>query len=258
MNIRPKLVLLQLAAVAGFIIALSVIFFYSQSIIKQKNFQIHSEKVLAGVEQIKSRLDRVMISNIDLFDQKAEIISSVNSFGILFNQFRDTSIRKVIPDEDSLILSKLIDRWMDIYDSAYLSLFNQMDIIIASPYAEEVGTSELIRVRYELSDERGVDTDFLNKIFAMEGTLQFVGIDTYNFINDLQDELFLLRAYTNRSVTRSIIFAVSISLITVVFSILIITVFSRRMGSRIIQIRDAIESLSLGDFSKKLQIKSGD
>jgi len=82
MNIRPKLVLLQLAAVAGFIIALSVIFFYSQSILKQKNFQIHSEKVLAGVEQIKSRLDRVMVSNIDLFDQKADIIDSVNSFGI--------------------------------------------------------------------------------------------------------------------------------------------------------------------------------
>jgi len=258
MNIRPKLVVLQLTAVAGFIIALSVIFFYSQSIIKQKNFQIHSEKVLAGVEQIKSELDRVMISNKDLFDQKRDLIDSINIFGILFNQFRDTGIRKVIPEKDALILSRLIDRWLDIYENSYISLFNQMDLLISSPYAEERGTSELIRVRYMLSDERGFDDDFLYKIFGLEGSLQFVGIDTYNFITDLQDELILLNEYTNSTITRSIIFAVSISVLTVIFSILIITIFSRRMGSRIIQIRDAIHSLSLGDFSNKLQIKSGD
>lgn len=258
MNIRPKLVLLQLAAAAGFIIALSVIFFYSQSIIKQKNFQIHSEKVLAGVEQIKSRLDRVMVSNMDLFDQKADIIDSVNSFGILFNQFRNTSIRKVIPKEDAVILSKLVDRWIDIYEKSFLSLFRQMDKIIVSPFSETEGTSELIRIRYKLIDRGDFDNDFLKDIFQLEGSLRFVGINTYSFMNDLRDELILLRENTQRSILRSMIYAVSISLVTVIFSILIITIFSRRMGSRIIQIRDAIESLSMGDFSKKLQIKSGD
>ncbi len=258
MNIRPKLVLLQLAAVVGFIIALSVIFFYSQSILKLKNFQIHSEKVLAGAEQIKSKLDRVMISNIDLFDQKTDIIKSVNSFGILFNQFRDTSIRKVIPKADALILAKLTDRWIDMYETSFLSLFTQMDRIITSPYAELEGTSELIRIRYKLVEIENFDNEFLKSIFQLEGSLQFVGINTNNFMNDLQIELNLLGEYTQKSITRSMIFAVSISLVTVIFSILIITIFSRRMGSRIIQIRDAIESLSMGDFSKKLEIKSGD
>ena len=258
MNIRPKLVVLQLAAVAGFIIALSVIYFYSQSIIKQKNFQIHSEKVLAGVEQIKSKLDRVMVSNIDLFDQKSEIIDSVNSFGILFNQFRDTSISQVIPEKDAIILSSLTDRWFDIYETSFLSLFSQMDRIIVNPYSESEGTSELLRIRYNLVDSGEFDNDFLNEIFQLEGSLRFVGISTYNFMTDLQNELVLLEEYTSRSVTRSIILAISISIITVVFSILIITIFSRRMGSRIIQIRDAIQALSMGDFSQKLEIKSKD
>ncbi len=258
MNIRPKLVLLQLAAVAGFIIALSVIFFYSQSILKQKNFQIHSEKVLAGVEQIKSRLDRVMVSNNDLFDQKAGIIDSVNNFGILFNQFRDTSIQKVIPKKDALILSNLTDRWIDIYETSFLSLFSQMDRIIVNPYSESEGTSELIRIRYKLVDSGDFDNDFLKEIFQLEGSLRFVGINTYTFMTDLQNELILLGEYTSSSITRSMIFAVSISILTVIFSVMIITIFSRRMGSRIIQIRDAIHSLSLGDFSKQLKIKSGD
>ncbi|MCK5673645.1 MAG: GAF domain-containing protein, partial [Spirochaetales bacterium] len=258
MNIRPKLVLLQLTAVAGFIIALSVIYFYSQSILKQKNFQIHSEKVLAGVEQIKSKLDRVMVSNVDLFDQKADIIDSINSFGILFNQFRDTSIQKVIPEEDALFLSGLIDTWLDIYETSFLSLFSKMDKIIVSPFSQAEGTSELIRIRYNLVDSGEFDHDFLNDIFQLEGSLRIVGINTYTFMTDLENELALLRDYTSRSITRSMIFAVSISIITVIFSILIITIFSRRMGSRIIQIRDAIQSLSLGDFSKKLQIESGD
>ncbi|MCK5153367.1 MAG: SpoIIE family protein phosphatase [Spirochaetales bacterium] len=258
MNIRPKLVLLQLAAVTGFIIALSVIFFYSQSIIKQKNFQIHSEKVLAGVEQIKSRLDRVMVSNVDLFDQKSDIIDSVNSFGILFNQFRDKSIQKVIPEKDALILSKLTERWIDIYETSFLSLFSQMDRIIVNPYSESEGSSELIRIRYKMVDDGDFDNDFLKEIFQLEGSLRFVGINTYTFITDLENELVLLSEYTSKSITRSMILAVSISIITVIFSILIITIFSRRMGSRIIQIRDAIQSLSMGDFSRELDIKSGD
>lgn len=258
MNIRPKLVLLQLTAVAGFIIALSVIFFYSQSIIKQKDFQIHSEKVLAGVEDIKSLLDRVMISNKDLFDQKRDLIDSINIFGVLFNQFRDTSIQKVIPEEDALILSKLTDRWLDLYETSFLSLYNQMDRIIISPYSESEGTSELIRIRYKLVDDGEFDNNFLKEIFQLEGTLRFVGINTYTFMTDLQNELVILEEYTTKSITRSMILAVSISILTVIFSILIIAVFSRRMGSRIIQIRDAIHSLSLGDFSQKLQIKSGD
>jgi len=258
MNIRSKLVVLQLAAVAGFIIALSVIYFYSQSIIKQKNFQIHSEKVLAGVEQIKSKLDRVMVSNIDLFDQKSDILDSVNSFGILFNQFRDTSIQWVIPEKDALILSSLTDRWFDIYETSFLSLFNQMDKIIVNPYSESVGTSKLIRIRYKLADSGNFDNNFLNEILQLEGSLKFVGINTYDFMADLQNELVLLGEYTSRSISHSIILAISISILTVVFSIIIITIFSRRMASRIIQIRDAIQALSMGDFSKELQIKSGD
>jgi phosphoserine phosphatase RsbU/P len=258
MNIRPKLVLIQLAAVAGFIIALSVIFFYSQSILKQKNFQIQSEKVLAGVEQIKSQLDRVMVSNKDLFDQKADIIDSLEKFDILFNKFRNTSIESVIPDADAIILAELISRWFDIYETSFLSLFRQMDIIISSSYAESVGTSELIRIRYELVDKGEFDNEFLNKIFQLEGSLRIVGINTYSFMTDLQNELIILNDNTNKSISRSMIFAVIISVLTVIFSILIISVFSRRMGSRIIKMRDSIQSLSLGDFSQKLEIQSGD
>ncbi|MCD6397858.1 MAG: hypothetical protein J7L71_09985, partial [Spirochaetaceae bacterium] len=71
MNIRPKLVLLQLVTVAGFIIALTVIFIYSKSIVRQKNFQIQSERVLSGAQQIKSGIDKIMVSDKDLFDQKS-------------------------------------------------------------------------------------------------------------------------------------------------------------------------------------------
>ncbi|MCK5201738.1 MAG: hypothetical protein KAR21_25465, partial [Spirochaetales bacterium] len=114
MNIRPKLVLLQLAAVVGFIIALSVIFFYSRSIIKLKDLQIHSEKVLSGAEQIKSRIDSIMTSNVDLFEQKSGIIDSINSFGIIFNQFRNPEMIKNLPAADGQVLNDLVDRWFEI------------------------------------------------------------------------------------------------------------------------------------------------
>ncbi len=258
MNIRPKLILLQLATVAGFIIALSVIFIYSKSIVRQKNFQIQSEKVLSGAEEIKSGLDKIMVSDKDLFDQKSDLIDSINKFGIDFNKFRDPKVLKIIPAAEANSLKKLTNQWLDIYENYYISLFRQLDLIIASPYATAHGTSELIRIRYELADKGEFDNELLKQIIQLEGSLQFVSLNTDTFMVNLQNELQVLSKSIDQSVTRSIVLAASISLITVIFSILIITVFSRRMGFRIIKMRDAIKSISLGDFSQNLEIKSGD
>ncbi|MCK5197381.1 MAG: SpoIIE family protein phosphatase, partial [Spirochaetales bacterium] len=258
---RPKLVLLQLAAVAGFIIALSVIFFYSGSIIKLKDFQIHSEKVLSAAEQIKSRIDSIMTSNVDLFDQKAAIIDSIYSFGIIFNQFRDPEMIKGLPDADRKVLSDLIDRWFEIYETHYLSLFIQMDTIIASPYMEENKGRELLSILYELFDfgyELEAGDDDLQMLFEIQRIIRITTHDTNTFLTDLQNELIELQEYTDNTTTRSMIMAIIVSLLTFVFSLLIITTFSRRMGTRIIQMRDAIRSLSMGDFSHELHIESGD
>ncbi len=258
MNIRPKLVLLQLATVVGFIIALSVIFFYSKSIIRLKDFQIHSEKVLSGAEQIKSGIDSIMTSNVHLFDQKAAIIDSINSFGIIFNQFRDAKLTKGLPDEDKKILNNLVARWLEIYETHYLPLFSQMDTIISSPYTEQAGNRELISIRYDLIEEGEYGADHLKMIFDLEGILRIVGYNTYSFMTDLQNELISLSEYSNRTTNRRMIITVIVSLLTFVFSLLIITTFSRRLGTHIIQMRDAIKFLSMGNFSHELHIKSND
>ena len=258
MNIRPKLILLQLATVAGFIIALSVFFIYSKSIFRQKNFQIQSEKVLSGAEEIKSGLDKIMISDKNLFDQKSDLIDSINKFGLGFNKFRDPKILKILPAGEANRLKKLTDQWMYIYDNYYISLFRQLDLIIASPYAMTPGTSGLIRIKYELEDKGGVDNELLKQIIQLEESLKSVSLNTDTFIINLQNELQGLRKSIDQFVTRSIILASSISLLTFILSLLILTVFSRRMGFRIIKMRDAIKSISSGDFSQKLQINSGD
>ncbi len=255
---------MQLAAVIGFIIALSVIFFYSRTIIKLKDFQIQSEKILSGAEQIKSKIDSIMTSNVDLFDQKASIIESINSFGIIFNQFRDPEIIKSLPTADSQILSDLVDRWFEIYETYYLRLFNEMDIIIVDPYTELGGNRELIRRKYEILDSAVDESDYIQRrayfqlIFNFEGNLQILSNNTQFFMFDLQNELVSLGEYTDKATTRSMIIAIFVSLLTFVFSLLIITIFSRRMGTRIIQMRDAIKSLSLGDFTHELHIESSD
>ena len=264
MNIRPKLVLLQLATVVGFIIALSVIFFYSRSIIKLKDFQIQSEKVLSGAEQIKSGIDSIMTSNVDLFEQKSGIIDSINRFGIIFNQFRDPEVIKSLPEADRQVLNDLVDRWFKIYETYYLRLFNEMDVIIANPYTELAGNRELIRLKYEIIDSALDESDYIQRrayfqlIFNFEGNLQILSNNTHFFMFDLQNELVSLGEYTDKTTTRSMIIAIFVSLLTFVFSLLIITTFSRRMGTRIIQMRDAIKSLSLGDFSHELNIESRD
>ncbi len=250
-----------MAAVVGFIIALSVIFFYSRSIVLFKDLQIHSERVLSGAEQIKSRIDRIMTSNVDLFEQKSDIIDSINSFGIIFNQFRDPEMIKSLPEADRKVLNDLIDRWFEIYETHYFSLFNQMDVIIASQLMEEYKGRELLSILYELFDlgyELEAGDDDLLMLFEIQRLIRITAYNTSTFMTDLQKELVLLSEYTDRSTTHSMIIAIVVSFLTFVFSLLIITTFSTRMGTRIIKMRDAIKSLSLGDFSHELHIESSD
>ena len=164
MNIRPKLIFLQLAVIAGFIIALSVIFFYSRSIIKLKDLRIHSVKVLSAAEQIKSRVDNIMTSNVDLFDQKSDIIDSINSVGIIFNQFRDPEILQSLPKENTKALDNLINRWFEIYETHYLLLFIKMDGIIVNPFTEISGNKELIGLRYEILETPSDDVNYEQKL----------------------------------------------------------------------------------------------
>ncbi|MCF6334592.1 MAG: GAF domain-containing protein, partial [Spirochaetales bacterium] len=258
MNIRPKLVLLQLLAVVGFIIALSVIFIYSRSIIKLKDMQIQSEKVISMASQIKSGIDNIMTSNVDLFDQKAEIIDSVNKFGIVFNQLRSPSLMKGLPEAYVEALNALVAKRIEIYETHYIKLFQIMDSIIADPLTEQNKRRELLSVRYEFVNRGEYDNEYLQLLYELEGSLRIVGYNTYTFITELEDELTSMGAYADRSIRRSIIVSVLVLILTFGFSLFIITTFSRKIGTRIIQMRDAVKSLSLGDFSHELHIDSGD
>ncbi len=248
--------MLQLVATVGFIIAISVIFIYSRSILKLKDMQIQSEKVISIADQIKSGFDNIMTSNVDLFEQKAGIIDLLNEFGVVFNQFRDPEMIKYLPKEDARIISDLVDNWFTDYESKYLDFFRNMDILIVDPVIGEYSGQELLRIKNELYRTYKFNT--LNKVYAFESVLKSVSSSTNRFILDLDDGIVILRDFISEAIFRSIIISVLVSIVTSVIGLLSITIFSRRIGTRIIQMRDAIKSLSQGDFSHELHIKSGD
>ncbi|MCK5674892.1 MAG: GAF domain-containing protein, partial [Spirochaetales bacterium] len=171
---------------------------------------------------------------------------------------RNPEIINSLPSKDGEILSNLIDRWFANYETSYLELFKKMDIIIASPFMVDYQGMELSRILTILYTF-GIDgNDDLQLVFEFEGLSRNVRSSINRFISDLDTEIISISDYITKEINKGMIIATIVSLLTIILSLIIITSFSRRMGIRIILMRDAIKSLSLGDFSHELHIESGD
>ncbi len=63
MKIRAKLTVIEALLVLGVAIALSVVIFFTNSIIALKDFEVLSERVLSNLDQISTRTGSLLTTN---------------------------------------------------------------------------------------------------------------------------------------------------------------------------------------------------
>lgn len=258
MRIRVKLTLMEMIVVVGFIVAVSVMFFYSRIIIRMKDFEIQSQKILSTLEQIELRASGLLTTNDNMFNLKKDLIGQIVKFNKQMGALKNYKAIDYMGETEIKKMNRLIENWISLYDLYYISVFNLIDSIIQTPHIDDFGNIGLNNIRKELYKSRIISDKELNLFYQLEGGVQVLNLKTAEYADTGRQFLNRIRENIQKSIKKSIVTAMLIGLVSIFSAFFAMVIFSRRMGRRILMMHNAIQSVAEGDFSNTLEINSGD
>ncbi len=258
MRIRAKLTLMEMIVVVGFIVAVTVMFYYSRIIIQMKDFEIQSQKILSTLERIEMKADGLLTTNDDIINLKNELVQEIITFNRQLKVLQNFEVVNYLPPKDKKDMEGLINEWISLYDLYYLSTFKLLDSIIATPHINDFGNIGLLNIRKALYNNRIISNEELNTFYKLEGAVKVMNMKTAEFAEKGRNFMNRIKRGIKDAIRKSIMSAALIGLASIMTAFIIMVIFARRMGKRILLMHNAIQSVAEGDFSTTLTISSGD
>lgn len=258
MRIRLKLTLMEMIVVVGFIIAISVMFYYSRIIIQLKDFEIQSQRTLSSLEQIELRASGLLTTNADIFNLKQELVRVIVKYNKQIGALQNYKVVSYLPDPERKKMQNLMDKWIKLYDLYYLSVFRTLDTLIQNPHINDFGNIGLLNIRDKLHKNRVIPDEDLVIFYQIEGGVIVLNLKTTEFADENRAFMTMIKATSDKAIRKSIFTAMSIGIFSVLLALTTMIFFAQRMGKRILLMHDAIQSVADGDFSRTLEIKSRD
>lgn len=258
MRIRAKLTLMEMIVVTGFIIAISVLFYYSRVVMQLKNFEIQSQKILASLDLIELKASGLLTTNEDIFQLKKNLITEIATFNTGVGKIEHNKVVSYLPSKDQKKMKDLIQRWIKLYDIYYIPVFKLLDTIITTPHLTDFGNIGLLNIRNEMLKSKNISSVELAAFYQIESGVSALNQQTAEYANSGRAYMQLIKDIFDKAIQKSILLASLTGILSILLALIIIILFARRMGKRIILMHEAIQSVAEGDFSRTLVIKSKD
>ncbi|MCK4542381.1 MAG: SpoIIE family protein phosphatase [Spirochaetales bacterium] len=258
MKIRTKLALEGLLLCVGFTIAILVIIISGSSIINLMHFEAQSERVLAKLNTIEAQNSTFLTTSKKLTVIKHDWQESIEDFEISLETLLSERAIGLFSNEQKRELERSEGMWEQVYSWYFEPIFKLVDTIIDSELAEIIGNNSILRTKIMILESKGDDASFPGKLLSLENYQDLIREGTEDFKGKLTNLLEGTKQQADRYIKMSIYISIILVIITIIISIIISAKISNRIASRINLVEDAIQTVSKGDFSKELNIKSGD
>lgn len=257
MRIRNKLGIMELIVVGGFLLAFGVVIFYTNSIIRLKDFQLQSQQVLRSLDQVNYRTQTLLTTNARLAELRARWVHAIDRFEKNLNELSTFENLGVLQASQREQLENATGWWEQIYSWYYEPALSHLEKMESSQAGEAIGSQGVFQTLLELNQAEGSE-EFIGEFYTLQNYQLLILEETQTFIdrmNSLDENIQEQAASYIRISTRIALGMIGLTLlITTIITIL----FSRRMGRRIKLVEEAIRDVSRGDFSNELDIRSRD
>lgn len=257
MRIQVKLVLVELVLVAGLLLTLGVVSYFTNNIIQLKDFQLESGKVVTAMENLDFQNKTLLTSNAALREIRMNWEMSVWKFDKAIKNFQEFTGLEVLRHSQREGLKRTIGLWNEIYQHYYTPALTYMQEMESRPVAEALGNDSIARTLFlmEIAEDPPA---YIGDLYTLRNYQEEVIDRTDLFLQelvgfsnqidtDIQDHLQNRRGLS-----------VTIIVVTLGISLMVSSGFSRMLGQRIRKVEQAIRNMAAGNFSDELDIKSGD
>ncbi len=258
MRIRTKFVFVELILVAGFLIAIGVLVFYTNSIIKLKDFEVQSNVVMSSLRRMNYQTQGLLTTRAPIIEISVNWSKTINEFEHDLEGLSGYSNLRVLNEEQQKQMAELTGWWDQIYKWYYKPALNHLQKMLTGPAGEAVGSQGILRTMSELEGSEATPPNYLGELYTIRNYRDLIMDETQTFNSRLIDLTTSIQKQINTNIQQSTRVVVGLIILTIIVTIFITVRFARLMGSRIRQVEQAIRHLARGDFSTQLNIKSKD
>ena len=258
MRIRTKLGIVELILVAGFLIAIGVTVFYTNSIIKLKDFEVQSNVVMSSLRRMNYRTQSLLTTRAPIIEISVHWTNTLNEFERDLDGLSSYSNLSVLNDEQRQQMSELTGWWDQIYQWYYKPAIDHLQKMQGGEAGDAVGSQSILRTLLEVESSEGTPPAYLGELYTMRNYRDHIMDETQTFSTRLIDMTTTIQKQINTNIQQSRQIVAALIILTIIVTIFITVRFAHLMGSRIRQVEQAMRHLARGDFSTQLNIKSGD
>lgn len=153
MKIRTKLSIIEALLVLGVLIALSVVIFFTSTIIALKDFEMLSERSISSLEQLSVRMDSLMTTNSRITVEKARIEFGIDKFEQELNDFVSARGARFLSKRQTSELQQTVGWWNQLSTWYYQPALDHMDWMIDQRMDRLVGDRGLFQTFLVISQE---------------------------------------------------------------------------------------------------------
>ncbi len=257
MKIRTKLSIIEALLVLGVLIALSVVIFFTSTIIALKDFEMLSERSLSSLEQLSVRMDSLMTTNSRITVEKARIEFGIDKFEQELNDFVSARGARFLSKRQTSELQQTVGWWNQLSTWYYQPALDHMDLMIDQRMDRLVGDRGLFQTFLVISQE-GKPHPFLAAYQTLKNYQLLIMDNTETFKTRMDKLIGETNLRANTIITAGTRIAIAIIACSLLITIILTSRFSTQMAKRIRLVGEAMSVISRGDFSNELTIRSRD
>ena len=258
MRIRTKLGFVELILVIGFLIAMGVVIFYTNSIIRLKDFQVQSNVVMSSLRRMNYQTQSLLTTRAPVIEISVHWTNTINEFERDLEALSGYSNLMVLSTTQKEQMAELTGWWEQIYQWYYKPAIDHLQKMQVSESGDAVGSQGILRTLLELQSTEGEPPDFLGQLHTIRNYRDLIMDETQTFSNRLLELTSSIEQQVDSNIQQSYRIVIALIVLTVVLTIFITTRFAHLMGSRIRKVEQAMRHLARGDFSTRLDIQSKD
>lgn len=258
MRIRTKLAFLELVLIVGFLITLSVILFYTNSIIKLKDFELHSNTVMSSLKQMNSETRALLTTQEPLIELIVTWTQMISEFEQELNTLSDFSAARVLTKDQQSQLYQTTGWWEQIYQWYYVPAIDHLQKMRSGSSGEAIGSNGILQTLLKLQARQQDPPEYFGELVTMQNYQALMLEETVTFSDRLTSLTITIQEQINKNIRHSTRLVISLLIVTLLITIFISTRFASLLNSRIHQVEEAIRNIARGDFSTELKINSKD
>jgi phosphoserine phosphatase RsbU/P len=254
MRIRLKLSILELTMAFGFVIALSISLYYLNSMIRVKNMEYQAEKVVSSLSRFSIQTEGLLVSAKLLTDLKNDWNESVVQFESELTKLKESRAVNILGKERIIELSAVEGWWKQASEWQLQPVFKYLDKMIENGLEKKFGSKGILQTYYAMED----NTSLTGSVVSLTNYKDNVEENTEEFEERLDVFISGIRSQSELYIQNSLIIVSILVFVTIILSVFVINITARRISKRIGLVDEAVQTLTSGDFSRNLDIKSGD